>query len=87
MESLQSSAGPGLQAPATHASPIVQALPSLHVLATGVLMHPLTAEQVSSVHTLASSHVAGCPAQLDPLHLSSAVHAFPSSQVAPLVGK
>jgi hypothetical protein len=84
LPSLQSSGAPPTQtAVASHASPVVQALPSLQSVPTGrtVGVHPVAAAQLSAVQTFPSSQLGGAPAvQAPPAHVSPTVHAFPSSQ-------
>jgi hypothetical protein len=57
--SLHESGPPPTHAPATHASPTVQAFPSLHDSLLGKCTQP-EGPQESSVHGLPSSHPAAC---------------------------
>jgi hypothetical protein len=56
LSSSQSSKAPGLQAPASQASPIVQALPSLHGPLAAVAVQPFAGSHASAVHGLPSAH-------------------------------
>jgi hypothetical protein len=78
--SLQLSAPvPGWQLPPLQASPVVQALPSLHGAVLLVKMHPDVGLQVSSVHGLLSLHTNDVPGlQIPPPQVSPVVQAFPS---------
>jgi len=79
--SLQSIAAPLSQTPAAHASPTLQALPSVHVPAVANATQPVVASHESVVQTLASSHSVAAPGKQAPAsHASPAVHALPSSQ-------
>ena len=71
---------PAWQLPFLHASPAVQALPSLHAASLGVAAQaPLTASHLSWVHGLPSSHSLGWPALHAPaLQVSATLHASPS---------
>lgn len=94
LPSSQLAAGPAVQAPPEHLSPLVQALPSSQLAVVLVLLHPLVFEQVSDVHGLPSLQFLAVPApQAPPAHLSLSVHASPSLHPAafgwytqPLVG-
>ncbi len=86
LPSLQVIALPALHAPPVHTSPIVHALPSLHVALLSTWTQPVTGLQLSSVHGLPSSH-ASAPAatQLVPTHASLGVHTLLSAlHAAPL---
>jgi hypothetical protein len=63
LPSLQSSAGPPTQVPPAQWSPVVQALPSLHVSLLATCVHPVAGLQLSSVQPLLSLQLMGVPAQ------------------------
>jgi len=72
------------QAPATHLSPVVQALPSSQAALLAVLTQPTPGKQASSVQGLPSSHTTALPGeQLPSAQRSPWVQALPSLQVAP----
>jgi hypothetical protein len=78
--SLQVMGAPGVHTPATHASPLVHALPSEQGSCAGMYVQPLAGSQVSIVHTLPSLHsTSGPPLQLPPAQTSFSVQAFWSS--------
>lgn len=82
---LQSRAGPGWHTPLTHASVVVQALPSVHAapLGSGVLTRPTAGSHVTVWHCVLVTTTAAptqCPA---PSQLSPVVHALPSEHVVP----
>jgi hypothetical protein len=79
LPSLQLSAGPPAQAPLAHASPAVQAFPSLQGFVLLVKTQPTAAEHESLVQALPSLQDTACPARHAPLkQKSSTVQAFPS---------
>ncbi len=85
MLSLQFTATPA-QAPPLQTSPLVQAVPSVHVTAFGALTQAwLTASQLSSVHRLASLQRFGAPLVQTPvlLHPSPTVQTLLSLQGVP----
>jgi hypothetical protein len=83
--SSHSPAAPGTQAPPLHASPVVQALPSLQVASPGRAVQPVLLSQLSMVQGLLSSHaVALPPPQLPSAHCSALVQALPSLHGPPL---
>ena len=92
--SLQSSGGPGVQAPLLHRSLTVQALPSLHTFVLFTCVQPVAGLQPSVVQPLPSSQLTAAPGtHCPPLHVSLWVQALPSSQgsvlfvcVQPLAG-
>jgi hypothetical protein len=85
LPSLQPSAPPPTHDPPLHASPVVQASPSLHAAVLFACAHPLAGLQESSVQPLPSSQLsAGPPTHAPPLHASPVVHALPSLQAAAL---
>ena len=85
LASLQSGGAPPTQVPTLHASPVVQAFPSLHAAVLFVWTQPVTGLQESSVQPLASLQSrAGPPAQAPPLQVSDVVQAFPSLHAAVL---
>jgi hypothetical protein len=75
-----------VQAPETHWSPLLQALPSLQgrPFATGVTEQPVAGLQVSTVHALLSLHVTGEPVHVPAWHWSAVVQRLPSLQTVPL---
>src|SRR5215831_4245703 len=80
--------GPGVQAPATHVSPVVQLFPSLHVVPSatvGFEQAPVPVLQVPAVwHWSCATHVTGFdPVQVPDTHVSVCVQAFPSLQPLP----
>ena len=82
--SLHVVAVPGTHAPAEQWSPVVQAFPSLHVLASlGVnTQFPLVASHESSVQDLLSLQVFAVPGTQEPAEQwSPVVQAFPSLQL------
>ncbi len=83
--SSQTVGSPGWQLPPWHASPLVQALLSVHATVLLVWVQPPTKVQPSSVHRLPSSQF-GPPAPLHrpPPQMSPVVHALASSQTAVL---
>jgi hypothetical protein len=85
--SSQSTVTPATHAPAWQASPLVQALSSLHAVpaATGVVTQPSVVSQLSAVQGLSSLHVMAAPAEQapEPLQRSGAVQALPSVQPVP----
>jgi hypothetical protein len=85
--SLQLLATPALHAEAAHASPTVQALPSLHGAVLAANLQPALASQLSSVHGLPSLQLRIAPAlHTPPAHASPTVHTDPSaSQLVPLL--
>jgi hypothetical protein len=74
---------------AVQASPVVQTLPSLHIVpaATGVFWQPVRMSQLSAVQGLPSSQLRADPGVQVPAMQASIprvpVHALPSSQTAP----
>ena len=70
-------------APREHESLKVHALPSLHEPLTGTNVQPPRPSQLSAVQTLLSLHEYGVPLHTPSTHLSSFVHASPSSQGRP----
>ena len=71
-----------MHAPPLHVSPVVQALPSLHVSVLFVNVHPTDGSQTSVVHALLSLQVIAVPPPHAPaLHRSPVVQAFPSLHV------
>ena len=84
--SLQLSAGPVAQTPLWQVSAPLHTLPSAHgvPLRSGVLEQPVTALQVSVVHTLPSLQLSATPGAQRPLwQVSTPLHAFPSLQDDP----
>jgi len=85
--SSQLAAGPAAHCPeALHASPLVQALPSLQERpGAAAWAHPLAAEQESSVHEFPSSQLIAGPETHAPemLQVSAPVHTLPSLQARP----
>ena len=83
---------PPVHTPAWHVSVWVHALPSLHVVASGLfgLLHlPLAESHVPATWhwSLAAQTTGLAPTQLPDLQVSSCVHALPSSQrVASVTG-
>src|SRR5262249_47677789 len=75
--SSQSRAVP-VHVPAWHASPVVQALPSLHAPVVFVWTHPDAGLQPSVVHGFASLQLSVVPIHVPAWHPSPVVHAFPS---------
>ena len=74
------------QVPLLHVSPVVHAEPSSHVPPlVGAFLQPVAGSQESAVHGFPSSQLTGVPWQVPLLHVSSVVHAEPSSH-DPLVG-
>lgn len=68
------------QVPPLQTSPVVHALPSSHVFAFAVNVHPTLGTQASVVQGLKSLQTTGDPAwQAPPTHESNRVQAFPSS--------
>jgi len=83
---LQVTAEPGWQAPVAHASPVVQALPSLHDRLLLVCVQPPVAPQASVVQALLSSQANAAPGTHTPLaQASSTVQALPSVQAMVLL--
>lgn len=81
LPSLQTVALPGWHAPFVHASPVVQALPSLQATLFTSLTQPLTGLQLSLVHRLLSSQFRALPgAQLRAAQASLTVQRLPSEQ-------
>src|SRR5436190_15801796 len=79
LPSSQLGPGPPAHDPPVHASPVVQALSSLHGLLLLLWVQPLLGSQPSVMQTLLLLQLgAGPPAQLPPLQASAVVHAFPS---------
>jgi hypothetical protein len=80
--SLQTVGVPGLHVPPPQASPVVQALPSLHGLVLFVKTQaPVAGLQLSVVQTLLSLQTVGAPGtQLPPPQASPVVQALPSLQ-------
>ena len=68
-----------LQPPPAHASPVVQASPSVHGRLLLAWAQPVVGEQLSLVHKLPSSQLAADPAQTLLAHVSPWVQALPSS--------
>jgi hypothetical protein len=84
--SLQLRATPGWQTPAEQASPMVQALPSLHDAAMLVWAQPVPGSQLSLVQTLLSSQLSAGPlTQTPPEHVSLVVQTVPSLHGAVLL--
>ena len=94
LPSLHVTAAPPAHAPAAHASPLVHALPSEHVLVLLAWMQPPPTLHESVVHGLPSSQLIAAPdAQPPPAHTSPLVHALLSEHdrtllvyAQPLVG-
>ena len=82
--SSQSGAKPGTQPPPAHTSPSVHASPSVQPMPSALVApQPKPTSHKSWVHGLPSSHRTELPPMQPPFtHASSAVHAFPSLQVA-----
>jgi hypothetical protein len=80
---------PGWQVPLPHASPLVQALPSLHGAVLFVKVQaPVAGLQPSVVHTLLSLHTVGAPGMhVPPPQTSPVVQALPSLQALVLFAK
>jgi hypothetical protein len=77
--SAQLGGAPPTHTPLEQASPVVQALPSLHALVLLTYWHPNTGSQLSSVQAFPSPHVGGAPpTHTPPAHVSPVVHALPS---------
>jgi hypothetical protein len=89
--SSQSIASPARQLPPWQASPLVQALSSLHAVpfATGVVTQPDAESQLSTVQALSSSQVRAPPELQvpDPSHVSLVVQASASAQLDPAARK
>jgi glyoxylate utilization-related uncharacterized protein len=86
LPSLQLGGAPPTQAPAPHASLVVQALPSLHSAVLLVWVQPVAGLQASFVHTLPSLQFGGGPpTHVPPLQVSPSVQALPSLQEAALL--
>jgi hypothetical protein len=79
LPSLQSLAAP-TQLPFEQVSPVVHALPSLQLPATGVFVQPVAETQLSEVQALLSLQFLGEPVQLAPEQVSFTVHSLPSLQ-------
>jgi hypothetical protein len=79
---------PGVQAPLTQTSPVVQALPSLQGPATGRKTQiPVAVSQLSSVQTLKSVQDRRGPELQEPFEQKSdTVHGLPSLQEPKLFG-
>ena len=74
------------QTPLAHTSPVVQAVPSLHVVPFATLAWPhVPAVQLSVVHEFPSSQLIAVPAHVPFVQTSVVVQASPSEQVVPLV--
>ena len=73
---------PALHTPFPHASPAVQAFPSLQGLVLAVKVHPEAGTQVSVVHGLKSLQLTGVPPHVPLLQTSRVVQALLSSQSA-----
>jgi hypothetical protein len=85
LESSQFSAVP-THTPLEQASPVVQAVPSLHAVPLGALTCPqLPAVQLSVVQEFPSSQLIAVPAHTPAVHTSVVVHALPSLQTVPFV--
>ena len=81
--SLQTTLAPATQVPPAHASPLVQALPSLHGAVLLLATQPVAESQVSVVQRLPSSHSLGPLGLQVPLsQVSPTVHALLSVHVA-----
>ncbi len=81
LPSSQVVAAPGRQTPSEHASPTVQALPSLQLSVVGVNTQPPVCEQLSAVHGLPSLQGVVVPGvQMPPPHTSPTVQELPSEQ-------
>ena len=81
LPSSQSIAGPGLQSPPAHVSPLVQVLPSLQPLVVLAKTQPLLALQLSVVQGLPSLQLSALPGlHVPPPQVSPTVHASPSLQ-------
>jgi hypothetical protein len=81
LPSLQSGAGPPTHTPFAQASPVVQALPSLHGTVLAECTQPMAGLHASSVQRFPSSQLGGGPpAHEPPLQASPIVHALPSLQ-------
>jgi len=79
LPSLQFSAGPPAHAPPEQASPVVQALPSLHGWVLLMNSHPVAGLQVSLVQALPSMQGNGAPpTQVPDAQVSPVVQASPS---------
>ena len=63
---------------------VVHALPSSHVTATAVWMHPVLGSQLSAVHATLSLQSVVMPMHVPPLHTSPPVQVLPSLQAVPL---
>ncbi len=87
LPSSQFLAGPALQVPPLHTSPILHGLWSSHAAALGAALQlPLCGSQASVVHKLPSSQTLALPALHAPLlHVSPTVHESPSLQLAALL--
>jgi hypothetical protein len=84
LESSQLSAVP-TQTPLEQASPVVQAVPSEHVVPLARLTCPHTpAAQLSVVQEFPSSQLSGVPPHVPLVHTSPVVQRLPSLQVVPL---
>lgn len=82
--SLQLVALPALQIPPLQASSLLQASPSVQVLALGKFVQPAAGlAQASSVQGLPSSHFIAPTIQVPDWHLSPLVHLLPASQAPP----
>jgi hypothetical protein len=84
----QFSGAPAAQAPATHVSPTVQALPSEQAVegAAGAKTQPVAGLHESTVQTLPSAQLTGAPGAQAPFwQASPLVHAEPSEHAEPFV--
>ena len=81
LASVQSSALVPAHTPATHLSPVVHAFASLQVASCGAFTQPMPTRQLSTVHTLASSHETVTYVQPSAGSQPSAVQTSPSSQL------
>ena len=85
-ESSQSTAKPGWQLPNEHASPLVQALPSVQATVLSPLTQPVVMLQLSVVQTLPSSQLIAPPdTQAPATQASPEVQALPSVQASVLL--
>jgi hypothetical protein len=81
---LHTRAEPARQLPPEHASPIVQALPSLQAAVVLLVTQPIAGSQASRMQGLPALalHTSAVPSQAPPRHASALVQALPSSQAA-----